>query len=92
MISHRSPRASSCDLATLAACLGITLGCGQSKVASQASTAAPASGPATVEVVQVIERPLDTTLDMPGELNSYQVVAIFPRVTGSSPSSRRLNS
>ena len=40
------------------------------------------SGPPTVEVTQIVERPLDVTLDMPGELEPYEQVAVFPRVTG----------
>jgi RND family efflux transporter MFP subunit len=33
-------------------------------------------------VTQIIERPFDATLEMPGELEPYESVAIFPRVTG----------
>ena len=32
--------------------------------------------------VRVVEQPLDVTLSMPGELDPYQTVAIYPRVTG----------
>jgi membrane fusion protein, multidrug efflux system len=41
-----------------------------------------ASGPPTIEVVRVVEQPLNVTLSMPAELNPYQTVAIYPRVTG----------
>ena len=41
-----------------------------------------ASGPSTIDVVRVVEQPLNVTLSMPAELNAYQTVAIFPRVTG----------
>jgi multidrug efflux pump subunit AcrA (membrane-fusion protein) len=41
-----------------------------------------AAGPPTVEVIEVAERPIDLTLDLPGELTPYQSVAIFPKVTG----------
>jgi RND family efflux transporter MFP subunit len=35
-----------------------------------------------MEVVRVVEQPLNATLSLPGELNAYQTVAIYPRVTG----------
>lgn len=40
------------------------------------------AGPATVDVVRVIEQPLKTQLSLPGELTAYQSVAIYPRVNG----------
>jgi membrane fusion protein (multidrug efflux system) len=43
--------------------------------------AAPA-GPATIEVVKVIEQPLNVTLSLPGELAPYQTVALYSRVSG----------
>jgi membrane fusion protein (multidrug efflux system) len=43
---------------------------------------AAAPGPPTIEVAHVLEQPVQTTLSLPGELNPYQVVAIYPRVTG----------
>lgn len=48
---------------------------------SQTAKAAPA-GPPTIEVVKVVQQPLDVTLSLPGELNPYQTVAIYARVTG----------
>lgn len=39
-------------------------------------------GPPTIEVVRVVEQPVNVTLSMPGELTPYQTVAIYPRVTG----------
>jgi RND family efflux transporter MFP subunit len=35
-----------------------------------------------VEVADVVARPVDVTLDLPGELNPFQAVAVFPKVTG----------
>ena len=35
-----------------------------------------------IDVVRVVEQPLDVTLSLPGELTPYQTVAIYPRVTG----------
>jgi membrane fusion protein, multidrug efflux system len=40
------------------------------------------SGPPTVEVVRVLQQAVNATLSLPGELNPYQTVAIYPRVTG----------
>jgi membrane fusion protein, multidrug efflux system len=49
-----------------------------------ASRAAPvtAAGPATIDVVRVVEQSLDVPLSLPGELTAFQSVAMFPRVTG----------
>ena len=52
-----------------------------SRPAQTAAAAAPAAPP-TIDVVEVVERPVDVTLDMPGELEPFEEVAIFPRVTG----------
>jgi RND family efflux transporter MFP subunit len=46
-----------------------------------ASDAAPA-GPPAIDIVRVVEQPLDVQLSLPGELTAFQTVAIFPRVTG----------
>lgn len=52
--------------------------------ARNASPVAPAaaSGPIAVDVVRVVEQPLDVPLSLPGELAAFQSVAIYPRVTG----------
>jgi RND family efflux transporter MFP subunit len=50
--------------------------------ATPQSAGPTASGPATVDVVRVVEQALDVKLSLPGELTAYQSVAIFPRVTG----------
>lgn len=42
----------------------------------------PASGPPTIDVVRVLQQPVNVTLSMPGELDPYQEVAIYPRVNG----------
>jgi membrane fusion protein, multidrug efflux system len=42
---------------------------------------APA-GPPTIEVVKVVEQPLNVTLSLPGELAPYQTVALYARVPG----------
>ena len=42
----------------------------------------PTGEPRTVDVVRVVEQPLETMLSIPAELAGYQNVAIYPRVTG----------
>jgi len=61
-------------LLALASCGGHTL--------TQTRDRAAASGPQTVEVVKVLEQPLNVTLSLPGELTPYQTVALYSRVTG----------
>jgi membrane fusion protein, multidrug efflux system len=66
------------------AALALTLpllvcGCG-SNAADTSGAAAPA--PPAIDVVHVVEQPLDVKLSLPGELVPYQSVAIFPRATG----------
>ena len=62
------------SLLALAACRG-------NAPAQTTEKAAPA-GPQTVEVVKVVEQPLNVTLSLPGELTPYQTVALYSRVTG----------
>jgi membrane fusion protein (multidrug efflux system) len=61
-------------LLTLTACRG-------NAPVRTADTSAPAAPP-TVEVVGVVEQPLNVTLSLPGELNPYQTVALYSRVSG----------
>jgi membrane fusion protein, multidrug efflux system len=56
-------------------------GCRSNTPAQTTDTAAPA-GPQTVEVVKVVEQPLNVTLSLPAELTPYQTVALYSRVTG----------
>jgi membrane fusion protein (multidrug efflux system) len=48
----------------------------------QATENAAPAGPPTVDVVTVVEQPLNVTLSLPGELTPYQTVALYSRVTG----------
>src|SRR6185436_6274969 len=59
----------------------ITTGC-RANPPDQTSEKAAPTGPATIEVVKVVEQPLDVTLSLPAELNAYQTVALYARVTG----------
>ena len=61
-------------------CLALTACRGQAP-AQTAAQQAP-GGPPTIEVVKVVEQPLDVTLSLPGELNPHQSVALFARVSG----------
>jgi len=56
-------------------------GCRGNTPAPSTDKAAPA-GPPTVEVVKVVEQPLNVTLSLPGELAPHQTVALYSRVTG----------
>jgi membrane fusion protein, multidrug efflux system len=59
----------------------IACGGGNGAPANTAAAAAE-TGPRTIDVVRVVERPLDVELSLPGELTAFQTVAIYPRVTG----------
>ncbi|MGH9140970.1 MAG: efflux RND transporter periplasmic adaptor subunit [Thermoanaerobaculia bacterium] len=55
--------------------------CGGGQTAVQQQKPAPAGAP-TIEVVRVVEQPVNVTLSLPGELDPYEMVAIYPKVTG----------
>jgi len=59
-----------------------TVACGGGDSATRSAPAAAATGPAAIDVVRVVEQPLDVQLSLPAELTAFQSVAIFPRVTG----------
>jgi membrane fusion protein, multidrug efflux system len=63
-----------CSLLAMAGCRGTT--------ATQTTDKTAPAGPPTVEVVKVVEQPLNVTLSLPGELTPYQTVALYSRVTG----------
>ncbi|HET6959970.1 MAG TPA: efflux RND transporter periplasmic adaptor subunit [Vicinamibacterales bacterium] len=56
-------------------------GC-RSKTTAETPDKVASAGPPTVEVVTVVEQPLNVTLSLPGELTPYQTVALYSRVTG----------
>jgi RND family efflux transporter MFP subunit len=68
--------------ATLVLLLSGMVGCRGSGSAQPVAAPAPAAGPPTLDVVRVVERPIDVTLSMPGQLDAYATVAVYPRVTG----------
>ena len=79
-------RCGMCDalrIGPVAVLLLSALGCGGDSGAPAATvTAAAETGPRTIDVVRVLEQPLDVELSLPGELTAFQAVAIYPRVTG----------
>ena len=66
--------------AAIAALLGAS--CTSEQRGGGAASAAAPAGPGAIDVVRVVEQPLDVQLTLPGELTAFQSVAIFPRVTG----------
>ena len=56
-------------------------GCDSGTHASAAPVAQPAA-PVPIDTVRVISRRLDMTITLPGELQPYEEVRIFPRVSG----------
>ena len=83
------PHVGTAHLLLGAALLGSTACSGNSGSSSSTSStppaAAPAStlaGPLTIDLVRVVQQPLDVQVSLPGELAPYQTVAIHPRVNG----------
>ncbi len=70
-------------LSLIAACL-FPAGCSQerSPAAPAANPAATASPPTELEVTRVLSRKLDTTVRLPAQLTPYEVVDVYPKVTG----------
>src|SRR5713226_3672015 len=65
---------------SISACVSCSLNSGSSTTAASAQgTAAP---PPTVEVTKVLSKKLAIAVRLPGELQAYEVVAVFPKVTG----------
>lgn len=64
----------------------VAAGCGrQPAPAAQATPAAPAGaapGPVTIDLVRVVEQPLDVQLSLPGELLPFESVDLHARVAG----------
>jgi membrane fusion protein, multidrug efflux system len=69
-------------IAGVAAAAACVAGCSGGGDGRAAAPAAAAAGPPTIDIVRVVEQPLDVQLSLPGELTAFQAVAIFPRVTG----------
>jgi membrane fusion protein (multidrug efflux system) len=68
-------------LVALAATVLVAAGCNSSDK-SGGTAAAAASGPASVSVVPVVSKKLSTTIALPAQLEPYEQVDIYPKVTG----------
>lgn len=68
--------------ATLGAVSFLALAACRGNAPIQTSDKPTPAGPPTIEVVTVVSQPLNVTLSLPGELNPYQTVALYSRVTG----------
>lgn len=73
--------ASAAAAIVLAAALLSAAGCDSGSHASAAAVAQPAA-PVIVDTVRVVSRRLDMTVPLPGELQPYEEVRVFPRVSG----------
>lgn len=61
----------------------LTLGCSrQTEARTRAAAGAPAQALPAIEAVAVTSHPLDSTALLPGELQPYETVAVYPKVTG----------
>jgi membrane fusion protein, multidrug efflux system len=67
-------------LLILGAAAGVCISCGSNSNSGATSQASPAPAP-TVEVVKVSSKKLSITVRLPGELQPYEAVAVFPKVT-----------
>jgi membrane fusion protein (multidrug efflux system) len=56
-------------------------GCGN-RGEVRADKPAQSAGPASIDVVRVVEQPANVMLEMPGQLNPFETVAVYPKVTG----------
>jgi RND family efflux transporter MFP subunit len=63
----------------VAACL-LSVGCSQDRGGTPVN--AQAGGTPEVEVIRVVARTLNTTVKLPAQLTAYQVVDVYPKVTG----------
>ena len=68
--------------AALCVLLWLTVSACRANAPVQTSEKAAPAGPPTIEVVKVVEQPLNVTLSLPGELTPDQTVALYSRVTG----------
>ena len=60
----------------------LTLGACRAGGPAETNEKAGPAGPPTIEVVRVVEQPINVTLSLPGELTPFQTVALYSRVTG----------
>jgi membrane fusion protein, multidrug efflux system len=68
--------------ATLAIVTVLAISACRDKADTRTAEKAAPAGAQTIEVVKVIEQPLNVTLSLPGELVPYETVALYSRVSG----------
>lgn len=64
----------------LGSSIGLCISC-DSKSSSSTRAKAPVESPLAVDATKVVSRKLAVTVRLPGELQPYEVVAVFPKVT-----------
>ena len=69
------------SLACLLLSMGLA-GCCNRGAAQADKPAPPPAGPASIDVVRVVQQPTNVILEMPGQLDPYETVAVYPKVTG----------
>jgi membrane fusion protein, multidrug efflux system len=62
-------------------CFGLA-GCSSSSTSQPQSNETSAAGPVPVATVRVESQKLDTTLNLPAQINPYESVDVYPKVTG----------
>jgi RND family efflux transporter MFP subunit len=67
-------------LLTIVGCLAVLVACNSSQTST--APAAAQAGPPTVQVTPVVAKKLDLTINLPGELQPYEAVAVYPKVVG----------
>jgi RND family efflux transporter MFP subunit len=70
-----------CVAAWLSLFVGLA-GCGNTGSAPPEHPGTAAAGPPTIEVVRVVRQTTNVVLAMPGQLDPYEMVAVYPKVTG----------
>jgi RND family efflux transporter MFP subunit len=66
----------------LAGLLLVALGVAACGRAAPRDNPPPAAGPPSIDVVRVVQQPTNVVLEMPGQLDPYETVAVYPKVTG----------
>jgi len=74
----------SCVRARPVACVLFSIGlagCG-GRGSAQADRPPSPAGPPSIDVVRVVQQPTNVVLEMPGQLDPYETVDVYPKVTG----------
>lgn len=71
-----------CLLVAMAATAFVAAGCNSPDKGGGTTASAAAGGPASVPTVPVVSKKLSTTIALPAQLEPYEQVDIYPKVTG----------